>query len=187
MLKGKLTIFIDQYGNVFKARTLKDLKENMGCRGKISKMYCDVPDKEGKTTTYHIGYVIGDHWLTAYTNCKEPINQAKEAKSSEDDLVPLFCPSCLNESVEYVDCGDERDSEGVFGNHIYKCNVCGRQTNAMDTKEDAAYAWNNHEVHFVNSETILISKRTLDFICERCQIRLDSDIPKDLRNVEGRQ
>ena len=57
-----MTLYIDQYGNKFFAKTLKELKAEIG-RTKASKMYVDSTD--GKT--YHIGYVIGEHWLKAYT------------------------------------------------------------------------------------------------------------------------
>jgi hypothetical protein len=60
-MNGIYTMYKDQYNNIFYASTLKELKEQV--KGKINKMY--VTDKENNT--YHVGYVIGDHWLTAYT------------------------------------------------------------------------------------------------------------------------
>lgn len=54
-------LYIDQYGNKFFAKTIKDLKAQIG-KTKASKMYID--GKDGKT--YHVGYVIGGHWLNAY-------------------------------------------------------------------------------------------------------------------------
>jgi hypothetical protein len=61
-MRGKLTLYIDQYGQRYYAYTLKELKQKHYIPGKISKMY--VNGKDGKT--YHIGYVIGQYWLTAY-------------------------------------------------------------------------------------------------------------------------
>lgn len=61
MLNGKYTLFIDQYGNHYEARTVSELRAKVG-GGRVSKMY--VEDKSGKV--YHIGYVIGRHWCDAY-------------------------------------------------------------------------------------------------------------------------
>lgn len=61
MLNGKYTLFIDQCGNRYEARTVSELRAEVG-GGHVSKMYVD--DKSGNR--YHIGYVIGRHWCTAY-------------------------------------------------------------------------------------------------------------------------
>lgn len=60
-MKGQFTLYLDQYGNRFPAMTIKELSEKVG-GGRISKMYRD--KKNGRTV--HCGYVIGQHWLTAY-------------------------------------------------------------------------------------------------------------------------
>lgn len=54
------TLYVDQYNNAFKAKTVKELKERLGYKT-ASRMYID---KDGKT--FHCGYVIGPHWLAAY-------------------------------------------------------------------------------------------------------------------------
>ena len=55
-------LFIDQYGNKFFASSIRNLRSQIGNGGsRVSKMYIDTDDG-----TYHIGYVIGDHWLTMY-------------------------------------------------------------------------------------------------------------------------
>lgn len=57
------TLYIDQYGYKYYASTVRELRSqinNGGCR--VSKMYADFKNKK----TYHIGYVIGNYWLTAY-------------------------------------------------------------------------------------------------------------------------
>lgn len=59
-MNGKFTLYIDQYGNKFTARTLAELREQIP--GKVEKMYKDKVD--GKTV--HCGYIVGQHWLTAY-------------------------------------------------------------------------------------------------------------------------
>lgn len=60
----KRTLYIDQYGNLFWASTRKELREQIGMGGsRISKMYRDKTDG----SVVFVGYVIGDHWLTAYT------------------------------------------------------------------------------------------------------------------------
>jgi len=64
-------LYINQYGERFYARTLRELKESVG-GGKIEKMFRDSVD--GKS--YHVGYVIGGHgghWLTEYTQTRNPI------------------------------------------------------------------------------------------------------------------
>jgi len=61
-MNGKHTLYIDQYGTKFHCLYVYELKTEHHLSGKISKMYVD--GKDGKT--YHIGYVVGNHWLTAY-------------------------------------------------------------------------------------------------------------------------
>lgn len=60
-MNGKHLLYIDQYGNKFFASTVKELREKVG-GGRISKMYLDTASGE----VLHVGYVIGQHWLTAY-------------------------------------------------------------------------------------------------------------------------
>ena len=60
-MNGKLFLYVDQYGNRFQASTVRELREKVG-GGRVSKMYID--NKDGHT--FHIGYVIGQHWLTAF-------------------------------------------------------------------------------------------------------------------------
>jgi len=59
-------LYLDQYGNKFFARTVKELHQQIG--GKISKMYVDKTDG----TTKHVGYVIGQRWLTAHAPIERP-------------------------------------------------------------------------------------------------------------------
>jgi len=56
-------IGIDNYGNHYKINKYprKELLECLGYKY-ASKMFIDTKDKEVK----HIGYVIGDHWITVY-------------------------------------------------------------------------------------------------------------------------
>jgi hypothetical protein len=62
-MKGKPTLYLDQYGSRFWAKTIKELRGQIGMGGsKVSKMYYE--KKDG--TTWHTGYVIGRHWLTAF-------------------------------------------------------------------------------------------------------------------------
>lgn len=60
MKPPKFNLFVDQYGTKFYARTLKELCEQIP--GKVSKMYHESTDG----TVYHVGYVIGQHWLNGY-------------------------------------------------------------------------------------------------------------------------
>jgi len=54
---------VDQYGNTFHdlAHPRKDLMDRLGI-SHAEKMYVDTQD--GKTL--HVGYVIGQHWITVY-------------------------------------------------------------------------------------------------------------------------
>lgn len=62
-MNGKLTLFIDQWGSRFWAKTVKELRGQIGLGGsRVSRMYRD--KKDGSVV--HCGYVIGGHWLTAY-------------------------------------------------------------------------------------------------------------------------
>lgn len=54
------TLYIDQYHNIFWARTRAELSRQIP--GRVSKMYVD--KKDGSVS--HVGYIIGQHWLTAY-------------------------------------------------------------------------------------------------------------------------
>lgn len=56
----KPLLYIDQYGYRYWARTLKELRAQ--CSGRVSIMYRD--KRDGRTV--RVGYVIGQHWLTAY-------------------------------------------------------------------------------------------------------------------------
>lgn len=68
-MNGKLMLYIDQWGQKFWARTVKELRSNIGTGGsRVSKMYVD--KKSGGTV--HIGYVVGRHWLTAYQPVEIP-------------------------------------------------------------------------------------------------------------------
>lgn len=64
------TLYIDQYGNRFYARTVKQLRLQIGMGGsRVSRMFAD--SKNGDVL--HVGYVIGSHWLTAYAPCERKI------------------------------------------------------------------------------------------------------------------
>lgn len=70
-MKGKNTLYIDQYGNKFWARTVKELRAQIGMGGsRVSKMYVDL--KQGGSR--HVGYVVGAHWCTAYQRVEAPLN-----------------------------------------------------------------------------------------------------------------
>jgi hypothetical protein len=68
-MKGKTTLFLDQYGNRFIAKTVSEPRSKIGGGGsRVSRMFQDKTD--GRTV--HVGYVIGDHWLTAF----QPVEQS---------------------------------------------------------------------------------------------------------------
>ena len=66
-MKNKFTLYINQYGNKIGATTVKSLREQAG-GGRVSKMYID--KKDGKS--YHVGYVVGKQWFTAYKPVEIP-------------------------------------------------------------------------------------------------------------------
>lgn len=62
-MNGKPTLYIDQWRGHYWAKTVKELREQIGMGGgRVSKMYVD--KKDGRSV--HIGYCVGQHWLTAY-------------------------------------------------------------------------------------------------------------------------
>lgn len=68
-MNGKLLLYIDQYGTKFWAKTVTELREQIGMGGsRVSKMYRDKTDGR----IMHVGYVIGGHWLTAYAPVEIP-------------------------------------------------------------------------------------------------------------------
>lgn len=60
-MRGRMMLYIDQYGNRYVAATVADLKRQVG-PGRVSRVYVDGRDGH----TYHVGYRIGSTWLTAY-------------------------------------------------------------------------------------------------------------------------
>jgi hypothetical protein len=62
-MNGELTLYIDQWGSKYWAKTVKELRRAVGMGGsRVAKMYRD--KKDGRVV--HVGYVVGEHWLTAY-------------------------------------------------------------------------------------------------------------------------
>ena len=62
-MNGEPTLYIDQWGTKYWAKTVKELRKCVGMGGsRVSKMYRD--KKDGRVV--HVGYVVGDHWLMAY-------------------------------------------------------------------------------------------------------------------------
>jgi hypothetical protein len=59
-------IFIDQYDVVHYAHSVKELRANLG--GAITRMYRDAH----KGRPVHIGYVVGQLWLTEVTIRERP-------------------------------------------------------------------------------------------------------------------
>ena len=60
-MKGKFVLYLDQFGNKWTARTVRELREKIG-GGRVGKMYAD--KKDGRTV--HVGYVVGRHWCSAF-------------------------------------------------------------------------------------------------------------------------
>ena len=63
-MNGTLMLYLDQYGNHFYARTVRELREKVGSSGsRIAKMYVE-NGADGEPR--HVGYVIAGHWLKMF-------------------------------------------------------------------------------------------------------------------------
>ena len=71
-MNGKLMLYLDQFGNYFYARTVRELRGKVGSSGsRIAKMYVrNGADGE----PLHIGYVIAGHWLRMFAPIELPVN-----------------------------------------------------------------------------------------------------------------
>jgi hypothetical protein len=70
MSKKPIYLYLDQHGNRFYARTVKELREQIP--GKSTPMYADQLDGD----SYRTGQVIGQHWLTKYAPVRELISRS---------------------------------------------------------------------------------------------------------------
>lgn len=66
-MRGKWTLYIDQYGKRCGASTVRELRDLLG-GGRVAKMYRDKAD--GRAV--HVGYIVGGHWCTAYQPVEIP-------------------------------------------------------------------------------------------------------------------
>jgi hypothetical protein len=66
-MNGKIMLYLDQFGNRFWAHSVRELRERIG-GGRVSKLYQDKRDG----SAVHIGYVIGQHWLSAFVPVERP-------------------------------------------------------------------------------------------------------------------
>lgn len=61
--------FRDQYGNWYKAETVKALRAQIGGGGsRVQRMFRD----KKKGPPVHVGYVIGGNWLTEWAPVERP-------------------------------------------------------------------------------------------------------------------
>ena len=68
-MNGKPMLYVDQWGNRFVARTVRELRGQIGMGGgRVSTMYADKADG----TSVRTGYVIGGHWLRRYAPLEIP-------------------------------------------------------------------------------------------------------------------
>ena len=71
-MNGTLMLYLDQYGNHFYARTVRELQEKVGSSGsRIAKMYVE-HGADGEPR--HGGYVIAGHWLKMFAPIELPVN-----------------------------------------------------------------------------------------------------------------
>ena len=103
-------------------------------------------------------------------NLKNTNETAGGNRNSEKIQTPDYCPSCHNSAcVELIDEGDEQDSDGTFGNYYFRCTICGRRTDSMDTPADSLESWNGNDTHFMGSCAILIPTANLRELCKHSQ------------------
>ena len=119
---------------------------------------------------------------------KETNHFAEKSQENTEVEIPTFCPSCLNhECVELIDEGDEQDADGVFGNYHFRCSVCGRRTDSMDSPADALESWQSHEVNYIGSCAILMPIKNLRKLCKDskgcCRICHDCWKARELRKM----
>lgn len=119
---------------------------------------------------------------------KETNHFAEKSQENTEVEIPTFCPSCLNhECVELIDEGDEQDADGVFGNYHFRCSVCGRRTDSMDSPADALESWQSHEVNYIGSCAILMPIKNLRKLCKDskgcCRICHDCGKARELRKM----
>lgn len=119
---------------------------------------------------------------------KETNHFAEKSQENTEVEIPTFCPSCLNhECVELIDEGDEQDADGVFGNYHFRCSVCGRRTDSMDSPADALESWQSHEVNYIGSCAILMPIENLRKLCKDskdcCRICHDCGKVRELRKM----
>ena len=121
-------------------------------------------------------------------NLKNTNEITGENRNSEKIQTPPYCPSCHNSAcVELIDEGDEQDSDGTFGNYYFRCTICGRRTDSMDTPADALESWQSHEVNYIGSCAILMPIKNLRKLCKDskdcCRICHDCGKANELRNM----
>ena len=119
---------------------------------------------------------------------KETNRFAEKSPENVEVEIPTFFPSCLNsECIELIDEGDEQDADGVFGNYHFRCSVCGRRTDSMDSPADALESWQSHEVNYIGSCAILMSIKNLRKLCKDskgcCRICHDCGKARELRKM----
>lgn len=66
-MRGKLMLYMDQYNRHIAATSVKELRQSAG-GGRVARMYRD--GKDGKS--YHVGYVVGPYWFTAFVPMRTP-------------------------------------------------------------------------------------------------------------------
>ncbi len=66
---GNRVLYLDQWGNRWFARTVAELRAQIGGGGsRVSKMYSERPGGGD----VHTGYVVGAHWCTAFAPVELP-------------------------------------------------------------------------------------------------------------------
>ena len=64
-MRGKRTLYIDQYNRHIYARTVAELRKKAG-GGRVSKMYTEKVKGPHAGKVFHTGYVVGKRWFAAF-------------------------------------------------------------------------------------------------------------------------
>jgi hypothetical protein len=69
MNRKPATLYLDQYGNQWFARTVAELRKQIGAGGsRVTRMYEDRGNR-----VIHVGYVIGQHWCRAFAPIEKQV------------------------------------------------------------------------------------------------------------------
>lgn len=70
-MRGKLILYVDQYGDKIWAHSVKELREKVG-GGRVFKIYVDKIAGQHAGKSVHCGYGVGRRWFNAFVSVEIP-------------------------------------------------------------------------------------------------------------------